>query len=62
MHQKQQNAEKGKEVLNFFNWAYDKGNQEAKNLDYAVLPAEVVEQIRAAWKTSIKDSNGKPIY
>lgn len=62
VHQKQQNAEKGKEVLNFFNWAYDKGNQEAKNLDYAVLPAEVVEQIRAAWKTSIKDSNGKPIY
>ncbi|SPZ01291.1 phosphate ABC transporter periplasmic substrate-binding protein PstS [Proteus mirabilis] len=27
-----------------------------------VLPKEVVEQIRAAWKTSIKDSNGKPIY
>ena len=53
---------KEKEVLNFFNWAYEKGNDEAKNLDYAVLPKEVVEQIRAAWKTSIKDSNGKPIY
>ncbi len=62
VHQTQKDAAKGKEVLNFFNWAYEKGNDEAKNLDYAVLPKEVVEQIRAAWKTSIKDSNGKPIY
>lgn len=62
LHQTQRDAAKGKEVLNFFNWAYDKGAQEAKNLDYAVLPSEVVSQIRAAWKSSLKDSNGQPIY
>lgn len=61
--QKTQNKpEIGKEVLKFFDWAYDKGAAQAEALDYATLPKEVVEQVRAAWKTQIKDSEGKALY
>nr|WP_314266546.1 phosphate ABC transporter substrate-binding protein PstS [uncultured Moellerella sp.] len=55
-------AEKGKAVLGFFNWAYEKGGVQAEALDYAVLPAEVVTAVRAAWKTNVKDSQGNPLF
>ncbi|SPW28041.1 Phosphate-binding protein pstS precursor [Edwardsiella tarda] len=50
------------EVLKFFDWAYNDGAKQANALDYATLPASVVEQIRAAWKTSVKDSGGNALY
>lgn len=62
VHTTQKNADKGAEVLKFFDWAYKDGAEQARALDYATLPQEVVEQVRASWKTSIKDSNGKAIY
>ncbi|KMJ44416.1 phosphate ABC transporter substrate-binding protein PstS [Xenorhabdus khoisanae] len=62
IHKQQASASNGAEVLKFFDWAYDKGKKQAKDLDYAVLPKEVVSQVRAAWKSNIKDSSGKPLY
>ncbi|PHM73148.1 phosphate ABC transporter substrate-binding protein PstS [Xenorhabdus kozodoii] len=62
IHKQQANAAKGAEVLKFFDWAYDNGKQQAKALDYATLPEEVVSQVRAAWKSNIKDDAGKPLY
>lgn len=62
LHKTAKKPEQTKEVLNFFNWAYNKGSQQASELDYASLPAAVVEQIRAAWKTELKDSNGVAVY
>ncbi|UHM92199.1 phosphate ABC transporter substrate-binding protein PstS [Rahnella victoriana] len=62
IYKDQQNAEKGTEVLKFFDWAYKNGNKLTTDLDYAALPDSVVEQIRAAWKTNIKDSSGKALY
>ncbi|CDG19803.1 Phosphate-binding protein pstS [Xenorhabdus poinarii G6] len=62
IHTHQANAANGAELLKFFDWAYDKGRQQAQDLDYAVLPKEVVDQVRAAWKSNIKDSSGKPLY
>ena len=50
------------EVLKFFDWAYKTGAKQASDLDYAPLPAEVVEQIRAAWRTQIKDSAGNALF
>lgn len=61
VHKEQKNAANGAEVLKFFDWGYKHGAKQANELDYATLPAEVVEQVRAAWKTQIKDSSGKPI-
>lgn len=62
VHKEQKNAANGTEVLKFFDWGYIHGAKQANELDYATLPAEVVEQVRAAWKTQIKNSSGKPIF
>lgn len=62
IYKDQQDAAKGTEVLEFFDWAYKNGNKLTTDLDYAALPDSVVEQIRAAWKTNVKDSSGKALY
>ncbi|GKX63782.1 phosphate ABC transporter substrate-binding protein PstS [Pragia fontium] len=61
VHKDQKDAKRGAEVLKFFDWGYAKGGALAKELDYAVLPDSVVEQVRAAWKTQVKDSSGKAL-
>ena len=60
--QRAENPAQGAEVLKFFDWAYKTGGKQANELDYATLPKEVVEQVRAAWKTNVKDSSGKALY
>jgi phosphate transport system substrate-binding protein len=62
VHKEQKKPEQGAEVLKFFDWAYKNGGKQANALDYATLPDNVVEQIRAAWKTNVKDSSGKALY
>ncbi|MEQ1976367.1 phosphate ABC transporter substrate-binding protein PstS [Xenorhabdus sp. SGI240] len=53
IHKQQANAANGIAVLNFFDWAYNHGKKQAKELDYATLPEEVVSQVRAAWKRNL---------
>ena len=62
MHKAQEKPENGKEVLKFFDWAYDKGDAMAEELDYVPLPNAVVDQIKASWKSQLKDASGKPLY
>ncbi len=62
VHKNQKDAKRGAEVIKFFDWGYKKGGALATELDYAVLPDAVVEQVRAAWKAQIKDSSGKALY
>lgn len=62
LHKQNTRPEQTAEVLKFFDWAYKNGSKEAVALDYAPLPQSVVEQVRAAWKTSVKDSSGKALY
>ncbi|PHM35676.1 phosphate ABC transporter substrate-binding protein PstS [Xenorhabdus innexi] len=62
LHKQQKNGTNGASALKFFDWAYEKGGQQAKELDYAVFPKDVIEQIRAAWKSNIKDEHGNALY
>lgn len=62
LHKVQNKPDHGAEVLKFFDWAYKEGGQQASDLDYATMPQNVVQQVRAAWKTTIKDSKGNPLY
>jgi phosphate transport system substrate-binding protein len=62
VHKASNKPEQTAEVLKFFDWAYKNGGKEANALDYATLPESVVEQVRAAWKTNVKDSSGKALY
>ena len=61
MHKKQQNPERAKEVLNFFNWAYKNGAQMAKSLDYVPMPPNAVAIFEASWK-QIVGPDGKPVW
>lgn len=48
------NATNGKVVLDFFAWAYEHGQEQARALDYVPLPASLVQQIEAYWKAEYK--------
>ncbi|WP_339940445.1 phosphate ABC transporter substrate-binding protein PstS [Undibacterium luofuense] len=62
MHKSQAEAEKGKEVLKFFDWAFKNGGQMATDLEYVPMPAPVVKLIEDSWKAKIKDASGKALW
>jgi len=49
------------EALKFFDWAYKNGTQMAADLDYVPLPAALIKQVQATWKSSIL-ANGAPVW
>ena len=62
MHKSQADAEKGKEVLKFFDWALKNGGPMAAELEYVSLPPAVVKLIEDNWKAKIKDAGGKALW
>jgi phosphate transport system substrate-binding protein len=48
------NAPASREVLNFFKWALENDQADARKLDFAPLPAPLVEKIEAYWATRLK--------
>jgi len=61
MHTTQEKPATAKEVLKFFAWAFESGDQMAASLDYVPMPDSVVSLIKTSWK-QIKDKTGKPVY
>ncbi|TCR68369.1 phosphate ABC transporter substrate-binding protein PstS [Bosea sp. BK604] len=61
VHAKPEKPEEVQAALKFVDWAYSKGDQLALDLDYVPLPANVKDQVRAAWK-GVTDNSGKPIF
>ncbi|OWT60247.1 phosphate ABC transporter substrate-binding protein PstS [Candidimonas nitroreducens] len=51
MYKQPKNQEKSKVALDFFKWAYEHGQDQARSLDYVPLPASLVGQIEAYWKS-----------
>ncbi len=49
------------EALKFFAWAFKDGGVMAAELDYVPLPAPLVAQVEATWRTGIM-SGGHPVY
>ncbi len=60
MHKTAEKPERSVEALKFFQWALNKGQNLALELDYVPLPPAVVKQIEASWK-EIRDASGKPV-
>jgi phosphate transport system substrate-binding protein len=58
----QDNPTNGKAVLTFFDDAFKNGKTSAEALDYVALPDSVVTLIESTWKSSVKDSAGKPLW
>ena len=62
MHRSQADGAKAKEVLRFFDWAYQNGDAMALELDYIPMPDDVVKLVQTAWKGQIKDASGKSVW
>ena len=62
MHRSQADANKGKEVVKFFDYAYKNGDAAAAELDYVPMPDSVVKLVQGAWKAQLKDASGAAIY
>jgi phosphate transport system substrate-binding protein len=60
MHATADKPERSAAALKFFQWALNKGQALATELDYVPLPGNVVKQIEASW-AQIKDASGKPV-
>jgi phosphate transport system substrate-binding protein len=61
MYKKQDQPERAKEVLKFFDWAYKNGGQLAESLDYIPAPPSAVAIFEDSWK-QIVGPDGKPIW
>jgi len=62
MHKTQSQPEKGKGVLDFFQWAFKNGGKMASELDYVPMPENVVSQIDGLWKAEIKAADGTAVW
>ena len=62
VHKSQADANKGKEVLKFFDWAYKNGDAAAAELDYVPMPDAVTKLVQDAWKANMKDAAGKALW
>ena len=51
VYEHQKNAEKGKKLVEFLNWSVTKGEEMAKDLNYAPLPKNVQERVLERIKT-----------
>ncbi len=53
MYKKPADVAASNEALKFFGWAYDKGDAEAKALDYIPMPENVVAMVKKMWAADI---------
>ncbi len=49
IYRQPKDAAKQQATLDFFKWAFENGQAQAKSLDYVPLPAELVTQVEAYW-------------
>ena len=61
VHKLQADANRGKAVLSFFDWAYTHGDEAATKLDYVPLPQQVKDMVRKQWSENVKTAEGKPV-
>jgi phosphate transport system substrate-binding protein len=60
MHKAQEKPVQASNSLKFFDWAFEKGDQMAAELEYVALPDSVIQLIRKQWG-EIKDTSGKAV-
>lgn len=60
VHAKQDDAEKARAMLDFFDWCYDHGDQMAVQKHYVPIPDNVVEMVRNTWRAEIT-ADGKTV-
>lgn len=59
MQKKPTSPETSREVLKFFEWAFDKGSDMATQLDYVPLPNNLISLVKDTWKESFPENTQK---
>ena len=54
MYKQPKDAQRSRNVKEFFRWAYANGDAQAKSLDYVPLPDALVQQIEAYWTENMQ--------
>lgn len=58
MHKEQADPKKAQQIVDFFKWSYEHGDQYAQDLDYIPMPDSVVNLVKNLWKEALT-TNGK---
>lgn len=61
VHKEQPNKTKAKEMLKFFDFCFNKGAEQAKELHYVPMPEAVTTLVETLWKDHIRAS-GAPVW
>ena len=61
VHKQPQDAKQVAGVLNFFDWAYSQGDQDAMDLDYVPFSDKAVALFKDKWN-EVVGPDGKPVY
>ena len=61
VHKQPENPQQVAGVLNFFDWAYTQGDDDAMALDYVPFSDTAVALFKAKWN-EVKGSDGQPVY
>ncbi|NOZ94159.1 MAG: phosphate ABC transporter substrate-binding protein PstS, partial [Acidobacteria bacterium] len=61
VHRSQKNQKKARAVLEFFSWAFAKGDHMATALDYVPIPDTVVSMVKAEWASKI-EAGGQKVW
>ena len=56
------NSQRSKAVLDFFNWAYAHGQENARELGYVPLPSNTVNAIKQYWSNQVKGQKNEQIW
>jgi phosphate transport system substrate-binding protein len=62
MHKQPSDPAAAAEALKFFHWAYAKGANMAKELDYVPMPASVIAAVERLWAAQIQKAQGGPLF
>jgi phosphate transport system substrate-binding protein len=62
MHKKQDQPERAREVLKFFDWAYKNGAEMAQSLSYVPMPQNAITIFQESWKKNILGPDGRPVW
>jgi len=54
IYQKPEDKVASASALKFFDWAYAKGGDMAKELTFIPMPENVITQVRTMWQTNLK--------
>ena len=56
-----QDAERSRNVMRFFDWAFRNGDRIAQELEYIPIPDRVADAVREAWRTQVR-AGGQPVW